>query len=112
MMLLNLLRKWRKRIPTLFRYKNYYIYFWSNEGIPLEPFHLHIAKNSPSQNSDKVWITNENIIKPDKSISNLSTREISKVIEYITDEMINKAKTNGLKSLEQSLIKNNLSVLR
>ena len=33
----------------------YHIYFWSNEGEPLEPIHIHISK-TPHPNATKYWI--------------------------------------------------------
>ena len=30
-------------MPQIFKIGNYIIYFWSNETIPLEPIHIHVA---------------------------------------------------------------------
>ena len=43
-------------MPQIFRIGTYIIHFWSNEGIPLEPIHVHISKGKPSAYSTKVWI--------------------------------------------------------
>ena len=45
-------------MPQLFRSGPYSIYFWSNEGQPLEAVHVHIAQR-PSANATKVWISSE-----------------------------------------------------
>ena len=29
-------------MPQLFKIGNYWVYFWSNEGIPVEPVHVHV----------------------------------------------------------------------
>lgn len=32
------------KVPSLFRLFGYVIFFWSNEGAPLEPVHVHVAR--------------------------------------------------------------------
>ena len=44
-------------MPQIFKIGPYIIYFWANEGKPLEPVHVHISKGIPSENATKVWIT-------------------------------------------------------
>ena len=44
-------------MPQLFRIGSYWVYFWSNEGNPLEPVHVHVSKGKPIENSTKIWIT-------------------------------------------------------
>ena len=44
-------------MPQIFRIGSYIIYFWSNEGMPLEPVHVHITEGKASANATKVWIT-------------------------------------------------------
>lgn len=44
-------------MPQLFKIGNYWVYFWSNEGIPVEPVLVHVFSNSPVQNATKIWIT-------------------------------------------------------
>lgn len=44
-------------MPQIFRIGSYIVYFWSNEGMPLEPIHVHIAEGRASANATKVWIT-------------------------------------------------------
>lgn len=44
-------------MPQVFKIGSYLIYFWINEGKPLEPIHVHIAEGKPSQNGIKIWIT-------------------------------------------------------
>ena len=44
-------------MPQVFKVGAYWIYFWANEGKPLEPIHVHIAEGRPHQNATKVWIT-------------------------------------------------------
>ena len=37
-------------MPQIFRIGTYTVYFWSNEGVPLEPIHVHIAEGRASAN--------------------------------------------------------------
>lgn len=40
-------------MPVIFRYKGYRFLFFSNEGDPLEPIHIHVQKG---ERSAKFWI--------------------------------------------------------
>ena len=40
-------------MPQVFKVGAYWIYFWANEGKPLEPIHVHIAEGRPHQNATK-----------------------------------------------------------
>ena len=44
-------------MPQIFRIGPYTIYFWLNEGVPLEPLHVHVSEGVPSANATKIWIT-------------------------------------------------------
>ena len=44
-------------MPQILRIGPYIVYFWSNEGEPLEPVHVHIAEGKATQNSTKLWVT-------------------------------------------------------
>ena len=44
-------------MPQIFRIGSYTVYFWSNEGEPLEPIHVHIAEGRASSAGTKIWIT-------------------------------------------------------
>ena len=44
-------------MPQLLKIGPYIIYFWSNESMPLEPIHVHIANGQPTGNATKIWIT-------------------------------------------------------
>ena len=43
-------------MPQLFRVGPYMVYFWANEGSPLEPVHVHVAERA-MPNATKLWIT-------------------------------------------------------
>ena len=40
-------------MPTVFRYKGYRFFFFSNEGIPREALHIHVRKGSATA---KIWL--------------------------------------------------------
>ena len=46
-------------VPTIFRIGSYIIYFWTNDGEPREPVHVHVAVGQPAANATKLWITSE-----------------------------------------------------
>lgn len=76
-------------MPTIAKYLGYNIYIWSNEGNPVEPIHVHVAK-TPSSGSDKFWITSDGLVIPCMSNGALSRKDTAKVISYLTDESIQK----------------------
>ena len=41
-------------MPQVFKLGSYWVYFWTNEGKPLEPIHVHISQGSPTEHSTKV----------------------------------------------------------
>ena len=79
-------------MPQLFKTGPYIIYFWANEGEPLEPVHVHIAE-SVRPNATKVWISsagrcslcNNNSGIPDRVLHN-----ILRLIEAQSTEIIEK----------------------
>lgn len=44
-------------MPQLLRIGPYVIYFWSDESLPLEPVHVHIAEGRPTKDATKIWIS-------------------------------------------------------
>ena len=44
-------------MPQILKIGPYLVYFWSNEGEPLEPIHVHIAEGRPTQYATKLWVT-------------------------------------------------------
>ncbi len=66
-------------MPQIFKIGSYRVYFWTNEGKPLEPIHVHVSLGKPSANSTKIWITkagkcllcNNNSQIPAKTLRNI-----------------------------------------
>lgn len=79
-------------VPQIFKVGAYTIFFWSNEGEPLEPIHVHVAEHANS-NATKIWITaagkgylcHNNSHIPEKAL-----RNILRVIEARSQEIIEK----------------------
>jgi len=44
-------------MPQIFKIGSFWVYFWSNEGVPLEPVHVHVSEGVPAANATKIWIT-------------------------------------------------------
>lgn len=82
-------------MPQVFSIGSYLIYFWSNEGTPMEPVHIHVSTKRPVQNATKIWITrnqkcilcNNNSNIPEKILNN-----IMEIIETRSFEIISKWK--------------------
>ncbi|MCL2088981.1 MAG: DUF4160 domain-containing protein [Oscillospiraceae bacterium] len=80
-------------MPQIFKIGSYVIYFWANEGRPIEPIHIHIAKSVPAENATKIWITkagkcllcNNNSKIPAKTLKN-----IMEIIEARNSDVVNK----------------------
>ena len=83
-------------MPQIFKIGSYWIYFLANENDPLEPIHVHIAEGKPVANATKVWITSTGkcLLCHNKSqIPNTALRNMMRVIEARSDEIIQKWKT-------------------
>jgi hypothetical protein len=40
-------------MPVVFRYRDFRFFFYSNEGTPREPMHIHVEKGG---NEAKIWL--------------------------------------------------------
>lgn len=81
-------------MPCIITAYGYKIYFWSNEGDPLESVHVHVSK-TPKKNSTKIWILEDGNIELENNNSQIPTNLLSKVMSVIedhTDEIIDKWK--------------------
>lgn len=88
-------------MPQVFKIGSYLIYFWINEGKPLEPVHVHIAEGKPSPNGIKIWITQAGKALPairNTSIPNKQFQIMLNVIEarHMEIEQIWVAKFGGI----------------
>lgn len=78
-------------MPQVFKIGSYYVYFWSNESLPLESVHVHVSQGEPVANATKIWITrkgktllaNNNSKIPEKTLNN-----IMRIIEARSGEIL------------------------
>lgn len=63
-------------MPKVLLVKGYRFFFFSNEGSPLEPCHIHIEKN---EGLAKFWIENEAILDEAYGFSSKELREITQI---------------------------------
>jgi hypothetical protein len=65
-------------MPVVFRYEGYRFFFFSNEGNPLEPCHIHVRKADALA---KFWISKHDVTLAESY--GLSSSELRKLHEII-----------------------------
>ena len=63
-------------MPVVFRYKGFRFFFYSNEGDPLEPLHIHVQK---AEAVAKFWLEPEPAIAEAYGFSSRELRELLNV---------------------------------
>ncbi|MDD3409581.1 MAG: DUF4160 domain-containing protein [Eubacteriales bacterium] len=66
-------------MPLILKIDSYRVYFWSNEGDPLEPVHVHVSEGRPTTSATKIWIMttgecrlcNNNSRIPERALNNI-----------------------------------------
>ena len=80
-------------MPQIFRVGSYWVYFWANENMPLEPIHVHIHEGAPTANATKIWITEAGkciVCNNNSKIPDIMLRRIIRVIEAYSADIISK----------------------
>lgn len=78
-------------MPRIFKIGSYTIYFWVNEGNPLEPVHVHVSQGDPTVNATKIWITESHkclLCNNNSKIPDVKLKNIMRVIEARAEEII------------------------
>lgn len=70
-------------MPQIFSVGSYLIYFWSNEGKPTEPIHVHVSKNHPEKNATKIWITKSLHCVVSNNNSKIPSHVLNNIVEII-----------------------------
>jgi hypothetical protein len=60
-------------MPVLFRYKGYRFFFFSNEGNPFEPLHVHVRQGSALA---KFWVQPEVALAESYGMNSAELREL------------------------------------
>ena len=71
-------------MPKVMEILGYIIYFWSNEGKPLEPLHVHIAKR-PTKNGTKIWIMSDGTAVVDNNKGQIPAKILKRLLLTIAD---------------------------
>ena len=66
-------------MPTVFRFKGYRFFFYSNEGDPLEPIHVHVIKG---ENIAKFWVEPEIAVAQNYG---MNPSELNKLVKIVFD---------------------------
>lgn len=64
-------------MPVVFRYKGYRFFFYSNEGDPLEPRHIHVRKE---ESVAKFWVDPQISVAESYGIKSSELRGLMRVI--------------------------------
>ena len=78
-------------MPQVFKLGSYWVYFWTNEGRPLEPVHVHISQGKPTSNATKVWITKAGkclLCNNNSQIPSRNLRNMMRIIEARSSEVL------------------------
>ena len=71
-------------MPQIFKVGPYLVYFWVNEGLPLEPVHVHVSEVKPRKNATKIWITRSGGCLLCNNNSRIPQRELRYLMEMIS----------------------------
>lgn len=78
------------RMPQVFKAGSYWVYFWADEGRPLEPVHVHISEGSPTKDATKVWITKAHkclLANNNSHINTIVLRKLIRIVEARAEEV-------------------------
>lgn len=69
----------------MFRLFGYVIFFWSNEGAPLEPVyvHVHVAKGVPNASATMIWITEAGGFIVANNNSKIPTKTLNAIVDVL-----------------------------
>lgn len=81
-------------MPSILTAFGYHYFFYSNEGEPLEPVHIHVSKgNGP--NTAKFWINSDGSCEMESNPEHIPSndlRKIKKTIELYADNIVSEWK--------------------
>lgn len=65
-------------MPTIFRYDGFRFFFYSNEGDPREPLHVHVMKDGKEA---KIWLWPEVAVSKSDGFDARTLRRLTGVVE-------------------------------
>lgn len=72
--------------PTIFRYHAYRFFFFSNEGNPIKPLHIHVRRDELLA---KFWLLPEIKLAENYGFSSKELKKIKNIISYNESEIRN-----------------------
>jgi len=72
-------------MPVVFRYRGYKFFFYSNEGTPLEPIHIHVERDDIEA---KFWLFPGVRVAYNDGYSPRVLRELLEVVEANRDRIV------------------------
>jgi hypothetical protein len=71
-------------MPEIFRYRGFKFFFYSNEGTPREPVHVHVEKDGIEA---KFWLFPEVLVAYNDGYNARTLRELLEVVEANRDQI-------------------------
>ena len=65
-------------MPVVFRYKGFRFFFYSNEGYPREPLHIHVRKGEAVA---KFWLEPDISVAESYDLTSSELRELMEAVE-------------------------------
>lgn len=70
-------------MPTIFQFEGYRFFFFSNEGNPREPIHVHVRKDG---NRSKFWVSPAGLAN-NQGFSGKEVNRLAQIVETRRDEI-------------------------
>ncbi|MFN3944418.1 MAG: DUF4160 domain-containing protein [Allosphingosinicella sp.] len=71
-------------MPVVFRWNGYRFHFYSDEGDPCEPVHIHVRKG---RDNAKFWLYPEVTVAYNRGFSSREQSELARVVEQHREEI-------------------------
>lgn len=71
-------------MPKVLEILGYIIYFWSDEGKPLKPLHVHVSHH-PTEHGTKIWILQNGETKLEHNKSRVPEPLLNRIMKTISD---------------------------
>jgi hypothetical protein len=71
-------------MPIVFRWNGYRFFFYSNEGDPREPLHIHVRRG---RDNAKFWLYPEVTVAYNRGFSSREQSDLARAVEQHRDEI-------------------------